>query len=116
MSSSPPLEDPDYAPAAGRGWRGLSRLRRELIIFGVELLCGLVLIPLAVWVAGNRVLGGYTHGQNQHAGALALLGDFFTGLAHGSTVFWGVALGPAILVTLLRAFIHLLRFGFTPEV
>jgi len=94
-----------------RGWRGLSRLQRELIIFAAELLCGLVLIPLLIWVAGNRVLGGYTHGTNQHAGPAALLGDFFTGLAHGSSVFWVVALGPALIVTLARAFVYLLRSG-----
>ena len=40
---------------------------------------GCVLMPLLIWVAGNRVLGPYTHGQNLHAGALALLGDFFIG-------------------------------------
>ena len=111
MSSSPPLEDADYAPAGRRGWRARARMQRELIVFAVELLCGLLLIPLAIWFAGNRVLGGYTHGQNQHAGPLALLGDFFIGLAHGSSVFWLVALGPAILVTLVRALVQLLLAG-----
>ena len=76
-----------------------------------RLLCGVVVVPLLIWVAGNKVLGGYTHGPNQHAGPGALLGDFFVGLAHGSSVFWLVALGPAIFLTLLRAFVHLLRSG-----
>src|SRR3974377_172106 len=74
------------------------RVRRELIIFGVALLFGLIAVPLLIWLGGNRVLGPYTHGQNLHAGPLALLQDFYLGLLHGSAVFWGVALGPAALL------------------
>jgi hypothetical protein len=85
------------------------RVRRELLIFGPALLFGLVLVPLLIWFAGNRVLGPYTHGQDLHAGPLALLGDFFLGLWHGSAVFWAVALGPAALVLLLRLFVALVR-------
>jgi hypothetical protein len=59
-------------------------------------------MPLLIWVGGNRVLGPYTHGQNLHAGAFALLGDFLTGLWHGSAVFWSVALGPAVFILLVR--------------
>ncbi len=109
--SSPPPENSEYMVEEPRGWRGLSRLQRELIIFGAELLCGVLIVPLLIWVAGNKVLGGYTHGPSQHAGPGALLGDFFVGLAHGSSVFWLVALGPAIFLTLVRAFVHLLRSG-----
>jgi hypothetical protein len=89
--------------------RSLPWMRRELLLLGVALLCGLIVMPLLIWVAGNRVLGPYTHGQNLHAGAFALLGDFFVGLAHGSAVFWVVALGPAALVLLVRLFILLVR-------
>ena len=85
------------------------RARRELIIFGVALLLGLVGMPFLIWYAGNRVLGPYTHGQNLHAGPFALLADFFVGLFHGSAVFWAVALGPAVLLLLLRLFILLVR-------
>ena len=85
------------------------RVRRELIVFGVLLLFGLIGVPLLIWVGGNRVLGPYTHEQNLHAGPLALLQDFFLGLLHGSAVFWVVALGPAALVLLVRLFIALVR-------
>lgn len=114
MATVPP-EDSHYMVDEPRGWRGLSRLQRELIIFAAELVLGLVVVPLLLWVAGNRVLGGYTHGSNPHAGPVDLLGDFFTGLGHGSQVFWVVALGPAIIVTLVRAFVHLLRSGSAPD-
>jgi hypothetical protein len=85
------------------------RVRRELIIFGVALLLGLLGMPFLTWYAGNRVLGPYTHGPNPHAGPFALLSDFFVGLLHGSAVFWVVALGPAALLLLLRLFILLVR-------
>jgi hypothetical protein len=35
-------------------------------------------------------------------GAMRLLADFFTGLAHGSVIFWCVALGPYVLLSLTR--------------
>jgi hypothetical protein len=87
----------------------MPHLRRELIVYGVALLFGLVAMPLLIWVGGNRVLGPYMHGQNNHAGPLALLEDFFLGLLHGSTLFWAVALGPALLLVLVRLFIRLMR-------
>jgi hypothetical protein len=105
MSRMPPPSDTDDPPARpglrGR-LRALSRTRRELLGFALALLVGLVLMPILIWVAGNRVLGPYTHGQDLHAGSFALLQDFFIGLVHGSAVFWAVALGPAVFVLLLR--------------
>jgi hypothetical protein len=113
MVTSPPTPPtPATAPARGLSdsYRWLPpRLRRELIIYGVALLFGLLGIPLLIWFAGNRVLGPYTHGQNPHAGPLALLADFFVGLIHGSAVFWAVALGPAVLLLLLRVFVKVVR-------
>src|SRR3978361_2204830 len=53
-----------------------SRIGRELIIFGGALLLGVVVVPLLIWVVGNRILGPYTHGNNLHAGPMALLGEF----------------------------------------
>jgi len=90
-------------------YTGLPRVRRELIILGAALLTGLVVMPFLIWAAGNRVLGPYTHGQNPRAGPFALLADIFVGLVHGSLVFWVVALGPAVLLWLLRLFIVLVR-------
>ena len=102
---APPPVPPRFPPA----------LRRELIILGILLLCGLVAVPLLTWVAGNRWLGPYTHEQNQHAGPLALLQDYFAGLLHGSAVFWMVALGPAAFVLLVRLFIRLVRISGSRE-
>ena len=108
----PQPSDPDAPPARpgllGRV-RALSRPRRELLGLALALLVGLLLMPLLIWLAGNRVLGPYTHGQNLHAGPFALLQDFFIGLLHGSAVFWAVALGPAVFILLLRLCVRGLR-------
>jgi hypothetical protein len=111
IGGSPPEGARLHATAGGLS----PRVRRELIIYAVALLCGLLLMPLLIWVGGNRVLGPYTHGQNGHPGPLALLEDFFVGLLHGSSVFWAVALGPALLLVLVRLFIRLLR-SLPPDV
>ena len=84
--------------------RARSRTQRELMLFGLMTLFGLIAMPFLIWIASSRVLGPYTHGQNLHAGPLALVADYYTGLAHGSAVFWCVALGPAVLVLLIRVF------------
>jgi hypothetical protein len=84
-------------------------VRRELIVYGAALGLGLLLMPFLIWFAGNRVLGPYVHGQNTHAGPFALFTDYWVGLAHGSAVFWAVALGPALLLFLVRLFVRLYR-------
>ncbi len=112
MSTPPPTEGtaPLERLARLRDTYGtLPRPQRELVIFGLALLCGLIGMPFLIWFAGSRVLGPYTHGQNAHAGPFALVADFFLGLVHGSGVFWAVALGPAALLLLIRLFVALMR-------
>ncbi len=86
-----------------------SRFGRELILIGGALLFGVILVPLAIWFVGNRILGPYTHGSNLHAGPMALLGDFFEGLSLGWVSYWTVALGPLVIILFVRvawALIH----------
>jgi hypothetical protein len=94
--SSNGLESPAHERGPG------SRGRRELLILGIGLACGVLLMPFLIWMVGNRVLGPYTHGQDLHAGPVKLLGDFFVGLAHGSVIFWCVALGPYLMILFVR--------------
>jgi hypothetical protein len=82
---------------------------REVLIFGTALVIGLVVVPLLIWVVGSRALGPYIHGTDTHAGPMALLGDFFTGLAHGWVSYWLVALGPAVMIIFVRLVYALLR-------
>ena len=101
---------PVRAGALRASYRALPpRVRRELLIYGVALLFGLLGVPFLIWFTGNRVLGPYTHAQNPHAGPFALLADFLVGLMHGSAVFWAVAVGPAALLLLARLLIRLIR-------
>ena len=76
---------------------------------GLALVIGLVLMPLLIWVIGNRILGPYTHGADTHAGPLALLSDFYVGLAHWSFPFWLVALGPMVILLFVRIVLAMLR-------
>jgi hypothetical protein len=108
MASNPVPQGPESTPETRNP---LTILRRELLIFGIALVCGLVVIPLLIWVVGNRILGPYIHTQDPTAGTgpMRLLADFFGGLTHGWIIFWCVAVGPYILVTLMRALYTHLR-------
>ena len=108
MASNPVPQGPDSTPQTHSP---LAILRRELLIFGIALACGLILIPLLIWVVGNRILGPYVHTQDPTAGTgpMRLLADFFDGLTHGSIIFWCVVAGPYILLTLARALYIYLR-------
>ena len=70
---------------------------------------GLVIVPLLTWVVGTHVLGPYSRGTQVADRPLALLGDFYRGLAHGYVVFWIVAVGPAVLVYVVRLLVALAR-------
>jgi hypothetical protein len=87
-------------------------VRRELIFLGVGVAAGFILIPLAIWLVGSRILGPYTHAQDPTAGTgpARLLADFYAGLTHGSVIFWCVAIGPFVLISLARIFWGAIRF------
>lgn len=68
------------------------------------------MVPLLIWFVGNRVLGPYTHGSGVRGGPFALLADFFVGLGHGAITYWLVALGPAVMIALVRLLVAALRY------
>jgi hypothetical protein len=106
-SRSPPLLQP--LDRVRRLFTVRSRLGRELILIAGALLFGVILVPIAIWLVGNRILGPYTHGTNLHAGPMALLGDFFEGLSRGWVSYWIVALGPLVIILLARVAWALIR-------
>jgi hypothetical protein len=111
MPTTPPTHEPatgEYPDEEPRA-RELTRAQRELIAFGAAFGVGLLVMPFLIWLAGNRVLGPYVHGDNPRAGPWSLFADYVVGLAHGSAVFWAVALGPAALLYLVRGFLMLWR-------
>jgi hypothetical protein len=111
MATTPPADSPARERLTQRrdSYGTLPAVWRVLLLYGAALLFGVLIVPLLLWVAGNRILGPYTQGQNLHAGPMALLQDFLVGLGHGSAVFWGVALGPAVFLLLLRLLWRLVR-------
>ncbi|HVP33557.1 MAG TPA: hypothetical protein VMT09_07900 [Steroidobacteraceae bacterium] len=112
MAIEPPIERSESQARPRRPWPSIgpfTRLQRELIVAGGALAVGLLVMPFLIWAGGNRVLGPYTHGENPKAGPWALFADYVVGLAHGSAVFWVVALGPLALLLLTRGFLALLR-------
>lgn len=106
MATTPSLE---RLLRARQSFAGLSRVQRELTIAGLALAAGVFVMPFLIWLAGSRFLGPYTHADNPQAGPWALFADYVAGLAHGSAVFWVVALGPLVLLELLRGFLALLQ-------
>jgi len=111
MPTPPPTDGPDPGdhPQDELRARGLTRTQRELIVCGLALGAGVLVMPFLIWFAGRRVLGGYVHGENPAAGPWSLFADYVVGLAHGSAVFWAVALGPLVLLLLVRGFFALWR-------
>ena len=75
------------------------RLRFELIFASLWLAFGLFLLPALIYWVGNALLGAY--GEN--AGLSTFYVDFFGDLADASGRAWGLALGPLLLIYLLRA-------------
>jgi hypothetical protein len=87
-------------------WKRFRRTRgikREVLTLLLCLGLGLLLVPLLIWLVGSRTLGAYANGS-----LFSLWRDFIVGLAHGSSAFWLVGLGPYAAVWLWRA----LRWGW----
>jgi hypothetical protein len=101
MSPSPRSRDP-------RGLLGT--LRREVILLAGGLAFGMLAVPPLLWLAGTRELGPYAGG-----GVPSIVANFFRGLASGSFGFWIVAVGPYLMLTLLRALIGIARASLAAD-
>lgn len=75
------------------------RLRFELIFASLWLAFGLFLLPAMIFWVGSGLLGVY--GEN--AGLSTFYIDFYGDLADASGRAWTLALGPVLLMYLLRA-------------
>lgn len=76
------------------------RLRFELIFGSVWLAIGLFLLPAVIYIVGTTLLGSY--GEGQGAGLGTFYGDFFGDLAQGEARAWALALGPLVVISLIR--------------
>jgi hypothetical protein len=69
-----------------------------VIFASIWLLVGLFVLPALIFAVGGSLLGPY--GDNGGPGRF--YGDFFGDLAEPSVRAWSLALGPLVLITILR--------------
>jgi hypothetical protein len=79
------------------------RLRFELILASVWLAVGLFVLPAVIYAVGILLLGPYGDGPGENGQGLGrFYTDFFADLAGPTARTWALALGPLVLVTLVR--------------
>jgi hypothetical protein len=88
------------SPAPGSAAR---RLRFELILAGVLLAIGFGLMPLAVFLVGQQILGDYGGGLG------TFYGDLYAALGRGERGAWILLTSPLIGIELLRLLVLPLR-------
>ena len=77
------------------------RLRFELIFASIWLGVGLFVVPALIFWFGVALLGPY--GEGERAGLGTFYANFFGDLATGEVRTWLLALGPLLLISLIRA-------------
>lgn len=83
--------------------RRTRRLRFELIFASLWLAFGLFVLPALIFWVGGALMGPYGATDQQGAGLSTFYIDFFGDLADTSGRAWSIALGPLLLMYLLRA-------------
>jgi hypothetical protein len=78
-------------------YRGARGLWRELLAASACLALGVLVMPCLIFAAGRIALGPYARGD-----LFALWHDFLQNLIAGSHAAWFVAIGPYVLLWLLR--------------
>jgi hypothetical protein len=78
-----------------------SHIRRELLWLLIGLPLGLLLLPVLIFLAGMRVFGPYAGGE-----AGDLVNGFLRGLGQGEPACWLVAVGPYLVLLLLRLMVR----------
>jgi len=75
-----------------------ARMRFEIIFASAWVAIGLFALPAAIYLVGVLMLGPYKPG----AGLMQFYTDFFGDLATPTLRAWILALGPLVLITLIR--------------
>jgi hypothetical protein len=94
--AEPPAPDTDAPEVAGNRYR--RRARFEAIFASIWLAIGLFVLPAAIFSVGGALLGPY--GDSGRLGRF--YGDFFGDLAEPSIRAWAIAVGPLVLISILR--------------
>lgn len=94
-----------------RRYRALPALQRELVTFGLMLLVGLTIVPVAIYIAGQVFLGEYIRDPSGTpvGGLGALWVDFVRGAFSGSLGYLLALLGPYLLLWAWRGMVALAR-------
>jgi hypothetical protein len=93
-----PAAQTDADDDVAAGSRNRHRVRFELIFAGIWFAVGLLVVPATIFAVGGALLGPYD--DNSRLGRF--YGDFFGDLAEPSVRAWAIALGPLVLISLLR--------------
>jgi hypothetical protein len=100
------MNSPELAPAPPPP---RSRLRFELIFASAWLAIGLFVLPALIFLVGSSLLGPY---GDPPKGMGRFYADFFGDMAEPSGRAWALALGPVVLISVVRAvFIGVRRRG-----
>lgn len=83
----------------------MGSLKKELLIFGILLLAGLIVLPIGIYVVGQNVIGEYSPDAGFSGLVMAIWGD----LATFSLGAWLLVLSPWGVISLLRATLHFWR-------
>jgi hypothetical protein len=95
LAEPPARTDANDSVAGNRYGR---RARFELIFACIWLAVGLIVLPATIFAVGGALLGPY--GDTNRLGRF--YGDFLGDLAEPSVRAWAIALGPLVLISLLR--------------
>ena len=80
-------------------------VKRELIVAGVLLAIGLLVVPVAVYLVGQEVVGDY----ESDAGLIGLLGQIWSDFVSLEPSAWLLVLSPYAIVQLLRFALLVIR-------
>jgi len=86
------------------GYFALPQLKFESITLGIAVLCGLLVMPALIYLAGSFTLKPYVNG-----GLFGLYYDFFKGLVELRPSSWIVVAGPYAFLNVVRIFRLILR-------
>ncbi len=98
MASSAAMIRPTCPPSPTR-----TRLKRELALFLMLLLFGILLLPIAIYAVGDAIFGAYAG-----AGFSGFYSTLHEALRSGELMAWYLVLSPYVILQLLR----LTLFGF----
>lgn len=78
------------------------RARSELIFASIWLAVGFFVMPALIFLVGTLLLGPYGASEGDGGSLGSFYGDFFSDLAEPAGRVWMLALGPLVVISLLR--------------